>query len=62
MTRYVTTRAITIPAGTEIVQTGEYTARRGNQASILIAETRDNTSEWQMPFDEALALGLIAAA
>lgn len=62
MHRYVTTRDIIIPAGTEIIQTGAYTARRGNNASVLIAETRDNTSEWQMPFDEALALGLIAEA
>jgi hypothetical protein len=59
---YVTTRDIVIPAGTEvdISPAGMGRTIHCDFASILTAETKDHTSEWSMPLDEALELGIVA--
>lgn len=58
-TVYITTKDIVIPAGTPVMRDSIKRKYAVDMASILTAETRDATSEWMMPFDEALALGLI---
>jgi hypothetical protein len=58
--RYVTTREIIIPAGTEVTREEERTSRYATpHASVLIEVTSDITAEWMMDFDEAVEAGLI---
>lgn len=59
---YVTVKDIVIPAGTRVAADGPKTSYTCERASILVAESKDCTSEWSMPLDEALELGLIKAA
>lgn len=63
-TKYVTARDIIIPAGTEvgIAHAGCGRTIHVDFAEILTAETKDHTSEWSMPLDEALELGIIEPA
>lgn len=56
---FVTTRDIVIPAGTKVDLAPSQTRRIVPFASVLTAVTKDVTSEWTMPFDEALSTGLI---
>lgn len=60
--KFVLARDIVIPAGTKVQADGPKTSMRGEAASVLIAETHDHTSEWSMPLDEALRLGIVVPA
>lgn len=58
--KYVTTRDIVIPAGTEVSVDPPHTQSFGTeQVSVLHAESKDCTSEWRMPLDEAIEVGLV---
>lgn len=57
--RYVTTKDITIPAGTEIQIAPHTISRAVRFGSILLGVTKDVTSEWTIPLDEGLETGLV---
>ncbi len=56
---YRLARNIVIPAGTPVQIAPVEVRRHGEWASVLKAEGPDSTSEWVIPLDEALELGLI---
>lgn len=61
--KYITTRDIVIPAGTEVgpgPRMSHYGIPHVPHVEILQEITRDSTAHWRMPFDEAVAAGLIA--
>lgn len=59
--RFVTTRDIIIPAGTDVIQEPANRTSRyvSPHASVLMEITPDITAEWMMDFDEAVEAGLI---
>ena len=59
--RYVTTRDILIPAGTEVTEGPVAISRGVAFASALIAVSKDSTAEWTMPLEEAIDAGLVRA-
>ena len=60
MTKYRTTKDITIPAGTEVTAEPPHkTERLTETASITTAVTDDVTSEWRMDLEEAIAEGVV---
>lgn len=59
--KYVTARDILIPAGTAVHVNPPHRSNWGvPSANVLTAVTKDSTSEWLMPLDEAIAAGLVA--
>lgn len=58
---YVLARDIVIPTGTkvDVRPSGTRSKIFCDFAEVLISETKDHTSEWTMPLDEALELGII---
>jgi hypothetical protein len=61
VTKYVTTKDIIVPKGSEVWVAGEGYKREYFVpfAEIAVEHTKDITSNWDMPLDEALELGLI---
>lgn len=59
--KYRTVRDILIPAGTMVSVEPPGLNRRymTPHASILIAETKDHTSEWAMDLGESIELGIV---
>ncbi len=57
---YVIARDIVIKAGTEVFVHGPHSRKvHYDAATVLTAVTKDTTSEWAMPLDEAVAAGLV---
>lgn len=57
--RYVTTRDIVIPAGTELAPPPTKSSRWGSDYEAVVGHGRDHTSFWTMNLDEALAIGVV---
>ena len=57
--RYVTLKDVTIPAGSEGTAFLYVRSEKHNYMSVLISHDEDTTSEWLIPVEDALRLGII---
>lgn len=55
-----TLKNILIPAGSEVGPAPVSITRYVDYVSVIVSHGPDHTSEWAMPKDDAIALGIVA--
>jgi hypothetical protein len=55
---YVTARDIVIPAGTKVLR-ASWQSSKIDLAQAIVGPSKDTHFEWNMPFEDAIDLGLV---
>ena len=59
--RGLTLSTVTIPAGSEVTRIPYSRVEKYDYVSVLVSHDKDATSEWTMPVEDAVRMGIVPA-